>query len=219
MGNQNLKVIAHKAYEVIKNGSLVLIPDGVGYGLAGNSENSIKRIYNLKRRPTSKPLTHYMSLKYLKKLAYISNKDFNLIKKISLQFPCCFVVSYKNTSYFKKLDYFTFKQSTKNGTVAFYFDEEDTLVQKMVSLAQKDNTALIVTSANMHGTGNTYKFKDIPKKILDYVDFVIYDLKTCKYYKQASVRKNKLGATIINLGNKKILRKGIFHKEISSLLK
>jgi len=214
----NIEVIAGKAYEIIKNGGLVLLPDGVGYGLVGNSNDSIKRIYNLKKRPESKPLTHYMSLKYINDIVSVSNKDFWLIKNISSQFPCCFIVSYKKCSYFEKLDDLTLKQSTKNGTVALYFNEEDLLVQKIISLAQKDGIALIVTSANISGSGNAYKVDDVAEIILDNVDMVIFDSRPCKYYKEASIKKNKLGATIINLADKRILRKGIFHKEIVSFL-
>jgi L-threonylcarbamoyladenylate synthase len=74
-----------EAASVLKNGGLVGFPTETVYGLGANllDTAAVKRVYSIKRRPASKPLTvHVADIKTVKKMAgRIPVKAARLIKK------------------------------------------------------------------------------------------------------------------------------------------
>jgi len=213
----NVRSIAEQVFSRIFEGGLVLLPDGFGYGLIGHSEKSVQRIYVLKERASTKPLTHYMNTAHFPSVGIVSGEDYDLVCSITKRIPCCFVVPYKDTAYFRNLPDFSRRFSTKDGTVALFF-EEDTLVQQLLKLSLRENFPLIVSSANRSGEGNTYRFQDVPENICRGTDVVVYDNKPCKYFHEASEKRKALGSTIVDLSSKHILRRGILVSRIEKLL-
>ena len=215
---EDLEIIARRVFSVVNAGGLALLPDGIGYGLVGHSSESVRRIYNLKGRPLSKPLTHYMGISYIPNLASISNKDISLIGGITQKVPCCFIVPYKDSAYFGNLERFAFKQSTKSGTVALFLERDDLLVNKLLELTLPQDFALIVSSANSTGQGNTYRFEEFPKNIKEGVDICIYSQTPCKYELEAQEGNKKNGSTLVQLPNRQIVRKGVLSNLIDKML-
>ena len=69
---RNLK----KAKKFIENNNIIGLPTETVYGLAGNaySNKSVKKIFNLKKRPFYNPLiVHFYNLKKLRKDVVINN--------------------------------------------------------------------------------------------------------------------------------------------------
>ena len=65
-----------KAKKIIENNNVIGLPTETVYGLAANaySDKSIKKIYNLKKRPSKNPIIiHFKSLNDLKKDVIINN--------------------------------------------------------------------------------------------------------------------------------------------------
>lgn len=85
------EVIA-EALHVLKNGGIVLYPTDTVYGLAVNinDTNALKRLYNLKKRPTNKPISICISdLGWLDKVAVV---DRGVKDKVSQLLPGPFTI-------------------------------------------------------------------------------------------------------------------------------
>ena len=70
-----------KASKLIKSGKVIAIPSETVYGLAGNAyrNDTIKKIYSLKKRPKNNPLiVHYLDIDHVKKDCLINE---NFIKE------------------------------------------------------------------------------------------------------------------------------------------
>jgi len=78
-----MKKMINLAKNVLKTGNLVIFPTETVYGLGCDATNidAIKKIYKLKKRPTSNPLIcHFKNLQQVKNNFVISNLDNQLIK-------------------------------------------------------------------------------------------------------------------------------------------
>ena len=74
-----------RAKKILMKNNIIGLPTETVYGLAGNaySNNAVKKIYKLKKRPRINPLIiHYYNLRLLKKDAFLSEKFLKLYKKI-----------------------------------------------------------------------------------------------------------------------------------------
>ena len=72
-----------KAKKIIDSDNIIGIPTETVYGLGGNaySDNAVKKIFKLKKRPPINPLIiHYKNLKSLKKDVFINNNFIKLYK-------------------------------------------------------------------------------------------------------------------------------------------
>ena len=96
VNNKNLS----KAINYLKKNQLIGVPTETVYGLAGNaySEESVKKIYLLKKRPFKNPLIiHYLDLKQLKNDVELNSDFYKLYKKFCPG-PITFVLKKKKNS-------------------------------------------------------------------------------------------------------------------------
>jgi len=96
VNNKNLS----KAVNRLKKKQLIGVPTETVYGLAGNaySEESVRKIYLLKKRPFKNPLIiHYLDLKQLKNDVELNSDFYKLYKKFCPG-PITFVLKKKKNS-------------------------------------------------------------------------------------------------------------------------
>ena len=96
VNNKNLS----KAVNYLKKKQLIGVPTETVYGLAGNaySEESVRKIYLLKKRPSKNPLIiHYLNLKQLKNDVELNSDFYKLYKKFCPG-PITFVLKKKKNS-------------------------------------------------------------------------------------------------------------------------
>ena len=77
------KTNLYKAKKNIENNNVIGLPTETVYGLAGNaySNQSVKKIFTLKKRPAYNPLIiHYKNIKNLKRDAIIKSSFIKLYK-------------------------------------------------------------------------------------------------------------------------------------------
>ncbi|MBT5899811.1 MAG: threonylcarbamoyl-AMP synthase, partial [Candidatus Pelagibacter sp.] len=94
-----------KASKLIKSGKVIAIPSETVYGLAGNAyrNDSIKKIYSLKKRPKNNPLiVHFSSIKTMKQEVVINEQLIKLAKKFSPG-PLTYILPLKKESKISKL--------------------------------------------------------------------------------------------------------------------
>ncbi|MFL2903248.1 MAG: L-threonylcarbamoyladenylate synthase [Candidatus Pelagibacter sp.] len=93
-----------KAKKYLDKNQCIAVPTETVYGLAGNaySDTSVKKIFNLKKRPMSNPLiVHYYDINKLKEDCHISNDFTKLYNKFSPG-PITFVLKLKKNSKISK---------------------------------------------------------------------------------------------------------------------
>jgi tRNA threonylcarbamoyl adenosine modification protein (Sua5/YciO/YrdC/YwlC family) len=86
--------LIHKVVEVLDQGGLIIYPTDTFYGIGCDlfNKKSIKRIYQLKRRPLAKPFSFVCAdLKDISVYAQVSNHAYRIMKR-SLPGPYTFVL-------------------------------------------------------------------------------------------------------------------------------
>tara|TARA_B100000945_G_scaffold299334_1_gene279920 strand:- start:427 stop:1374 length:948 start_codon:yes stop_codon:yes gene_type:complete len=192
-----------KAKKILIKNNIIAVPTETVYGLAGNaySNNSIKKIYKLKKRPKINPLIiHYYNLNALKKDVYIDNTFLKLYKKFSPG-PITYVLKKRKNSKISKF------ASANLKTIAVRFPKNKIIKNLLKSL----KFPLAIPSANISSAVSPVNSRDVLDEFGKKIKFVL----------DGGTSKIGLESTVINLyGKIQILRPGAISKEeISKVLK
>ncbi|OIQ17270.1 MAG: threonylcarbamoyl-AMP synthase [Flavobacterium sp. MedPE-SWcel] len=182
MSTQEINTEVHNAFEVIKNGGIILYPTDTVWGIGCDATNAeaVKKIYELKQREESKSMIVLMN-------------DDRMMYKVFKDSPDVaweiIEVSDKPTTLI--LDN---PQNVAPNLIA----KDNTLGARLVTepfcykLMERMKKPLVSTSANISGMPTPNSFKEIDHHILDGVDYIV------------NLHHNKIAAkpsTIIKIGN------------------
>ena len=95
----------NKAKKILNKNNIIAVPTETVYGLAGNaySNKSVKKIFQLKKRPSFNPLIiHFKNLKALKNDAVI-NSNFKKLYTAFCPVPITFILKKKKNSKISKI--------------------------------------------------------------------------------------------------------------------
>lgn len=193
-----------ESYATIKKGGLSLAKADIGYGLFGHSEISIKKMYVLKGRPLSNPCIAAANIHILQDVALLKNmKLLEWIEDISSKTTLA-VINPANiqSAFILKLSAWVKNQLIVNNTIATFLNTGK-YIEPMIEFGIPDNILLVGSSGNLSSYGNNYTFNDVPKKIIDGVDY-FYDAGDSKYK-----NNEKLATTILNFDNFSVKRVGV----------
>ena len=180
-----------KAKKYLDNKECIAVPTETVYGLAGNaySNDAVKKIYKLKKRPPNNPLiVHYYSIEQLKKDCDINDNFLKLYKKFSPG-PLTYILKLKKNSKISK-----FVTNNKN-TLAVRFPKHYLFRRLLKNL----NYPLAAPSANISSGLSSVKVSDVQDEFGIKIKFIL------------DGGKSKIGveSTILNLLEKpSILRYG-----------
>ena len=183
--NPDKRLVSHAAKAILE-GNIIIYPTDTVYGLGCSisSEDSVKRIFEIKGRSPAKPLSiAFPDVESAKKYAFLEAKDEEYIKK-NINEPLTFIVRKKELV----PDYVTAGMETVGIRIP-----DNKIVKEMLLSAK---IPVITTSANISGEKAPAAFQEINKKILDKVDLAI-DSGTCRA---------KVPSKIVNLLTGKVLR-------------
>ncbi len=176
-----------KAKKYLDKNHCIAVPSETVYGLAGNaySDISIKKIFNLKKRPLNNPLiVHYYDVNKLKKDCYVNNNFIKLYKKFSPG-PITFILRLKKNSKISKF------VTNKQDSLAVRFPKH-TLFRKLL---KKLDYPLAAPSANISTRLSSVKASDVGEEFGSKIKYVL-DGGRCKI---------GLESTIVNLLNKPVI--------------
>ena len=180
-----------KAKKYLVKKHCVAVPTETVYGLAGNaySDISVKKIFNLKKRPLNNPLiVHYYDINKLKEDCYINDNFIKLYKKFSPG-PITFILKLKKKSKISKF------VTNKNKSLAVRFPKHRLFRQLLKSL----DFPLAAPSANISTKLSSVQVSDVVDEFGSKIKYIL-DGGKC----QIGVE-----STIINLTSKpSILRLG-----------
>ena len=180
-----------KAKKYLDKDYCIGVPTETVYGLAANaySNQAIKNIYRMKKRPKSNPLiVHYSNIDNLKKDCLINNNFLKLYKKFSPG-PITYVLNLKKNSKISKI------ATNRKNNLAIRFPKHKIFRKLLNSL----NYPLAAPSANISKRLSAVKALDVKEDFGNKIKYIL-DGGKCEI---------GLESTIIDLRNKpKILRLG-----------
>jgi tRNA A37 threonylcarbamoyladenosine synthetase subunit TsaC/SUA5/YrdC len=202
---------ADRAYEVLCEGGLVLLPTDVGYGLVALGDEAIDRIYRLKGRPAQKPCVTVGTAEVLADVAVLGDERLRpWIEQIVERTPIAIINAMRpESALLARFTPFARVQATHAGTIAT-FHNAGRLVTTLAERMYQDGRVIVGSSANIAFTGNNYRLADVPHEIRAAVDLVIDD-------GDARFRNpDKLATTILDLTTYEFRRIGINHAMIEA---
>lgn len=206
-----------KAFDVIKNGGLIICPTRVGYILVGNTEAALKRKFELKHRPQQKSavvLTEYRQLFEIAQVPRLHKKFIDAIEQADIL--CGFIFKRKEEK-FMTLDAFTRGITRLPDETSCFVINHGAYSQYLVKQARKDHTYVFASSANRSGTGNRGRFENIGDEIVNGVDFsVAHNAYVAQRYKPDSGEQGVMVNLIAN--RPAVIRKGLDLQKITDIL-
>lgn len=186
-----------KASKLIKLGKVIAIPTETVYGLAGNAyrNDSVKKIYSLKKRPKNNPLiVHFSSVKTMKQEVVINEQLVKLAKKFSPG-PLTYILPLKKESKISKL------VLNKSNQIACRIPNNKTFL----AVLKQSGVPIAAPSANLSNKLSTTKSSDVEKEFGKKLSCILDSKKT----------SIGLESTVLLLGaSLKILRPGAITKEM-----
>ncbi|SHJ00752.1 L-threonylcarbamoyladenylate synthase [Algibacter luteus] len=177
----------NSALEVLKAGGLILYPTDTVWAIGCDASNAeaIDRVFALKKRDKSKPLTCLVSddrmlKKYVK---HVPASALNIIE----------ITDKPTTIIYDEAQHLPLNLIAKDGTIAIRIPDDDFCYW----LTRKLNGALVSTSANISDQPTPKSFKEISPEVLKGVDYVV-NLQHDKICSKPS--------SIIKLGNNGIVK-------------
>lgn len=182
--SENWDLAFEKAKKGLLSDGVILYPTDTLYGIGGNAlkKNVVERIRKVKRREGKKPLsTAVGSLSMLLHFFEVSDEQMGYLTRY-LPGPYTFLLKPKKP------------MPVSEGLVGVRVPEHIFTTR----LIREVGFPIVSTSANMSGEPPPTRVEEIKKEILEKVDLVI----------DAGPTKYKEGSTVVDLLNKKIVRRG-----------
>jgi len=200
---ENIKSALKQAVFVIKKGGVVIFPTDTVYGLIADAQNNfaVRKVFKIKNRRLSKPLPVFIkNIKMAKRLAYIDQAQEKILKKF---WPgkLTVVLKARPVEFPKGI-------LSKNKKIGLRVPD----YRFLNLLLEKVNCSLVATSANISSKQPSTKIKKVLSQFKNqkYLPDLVLDDKNLK---------DSLPSTVIDLTNRKILRRGKLSKiEILKML-
>ena len=198
-----------KAKKYLDKNDCVAVPTETVYGLAGNaySNMSVKKIFNLKKRPKNNPLiVHYSDINKLKDDCHINDNFIKLYNKFSPG-PITFILKLKKGSKISKF------VTNKQTSLAVRFPKHP-LFRKLLKVL---NYPLAAPSANISTRLSSVKASDVVEEFGSKIKYVL-DGGRCQIGLESTIINLLSKPTILRFGGldiskiEKILKKKILIK-------
>lgn len=182
--------------QIIKNGGIVVFPTETVYGIGTNglNEEAISRLYEVKQRPTNKPISLLVSSIDMAEMVAkdITDMEYKLMEKF-FPGPLTIILKKKNIV----------PDNLTNNTDTVGIRMPDNIIAK--KLIEYANVPIATPSANISGKPSGTNIENIMEDFKDKVD----------YYIDGGQSKLGIGSTIVKIENDYplILREGSISKE------
>ena len=194
-------------FEILQNGGTVVLPSKLGYGFLAIDSKAVERLYELKERPKTKPSGVLATPRIFKTVT--ASKFTDKIDKLT--YPVGVLESpIPNHPAVVGLPWVT----KQNRRIAFFFNM-DPFFAELAEEAWEHGKLITITSANKAGTGNCMHYDDIHPDIKAGTDLIIADDQLTWFNERKSI--DPITASLIDLREGKMLRKGIFSARIKAL--
>lgn len=194
---------------IMDKDGLALVPATIGYGLLGHCRASIEKMYRIKGRVYENPCIVAATRDTFEAImAPAPAALLGWISEVAELGPVAVVYRIDaQAGPVRGLDPWVREHCVTDGTAAVFLNTGP-FVEHMVRLAQERGVLLVGSSGNISGTGNNYTYGDVPRRLLDEVDYSV-DLGPAEHRNTEA-----LATTIVNLTDFSIRRKGVLFDQI-----
>jgi tRNA A37 threonylcarbamoyladenosine synthetase subunit TsaC/SUA5/YrdC len=202
-----------EAYAVLRGSGLILIKLDIGYGLIGQSEESIRRMYELKGRSENNPCVVPGNLTVLRSLCPgVHPAVLDWIGEQAKWTPLSVIDNlYSQSPLWLSLPALVRHYSSRNGSVAVFFNAGE-FMDALVVRALRDQKLLAGSSGNLSGKGNSFRPEELAPSLIEGVDLFI-DHGVARYE-----NPQRLATTMIDLRTLQVTRRGINHSQLEARL-
>ena len=210
----NPSVDAERAFQVMKQGGIAILPNDVGYSLIAAHGPALRRIFDTKRRAPTKLNAMLGNDDLHLELHRVSDRGRAIVQAITQDYdlplgliaPCD-----ADHPLLRKLDPDTYERSTKDNTLLMLLNSGP-FHAAITQMSLREQTLLFGSSANLSLHGTKFSVEDIEPEILAIADVTInYGL--MKYHPwQAS-------STLLDCETLQVVRFGSCYENIQDILK
>ena len=204
---------SERVIDVIEGGGLAVVPLDVSYAFLAGDAKSLGRIFELKLRPLSRPCPILASWEHFENVSAGSDEEIARVKKVvDAGLPVGVVTAPRwESDVGASIPEECKDLLLRDGNLALFINMGG-MSEALIRVADARGVRLFGSSANISGKGNSFSIKDVPDSMLEAVQ-IVCDTGTCKY-----VNAERCASSIIDMKEGVLLRQGILHKEIESLL-
>ena len=210
----NISVDSRRAFDVLKNGGIGILPMDVGYSLIGGSKKSLNRIFETKKRDKSKLNAMLGNFDLHNELHIVSAKAKEILNAICVDYnlPLGLIAPCRiDHPLLKSVNGETIKRSTLNNTLLMLMNAGE-FHKEITSLSLSEGHLLFGSSANLSLTGTRFRVEDMQSEIKAIADVIIdYGLMKYHFYGQSS--------TLLDIETMEVYRYGVCYENIVDILK
>lgn len=204
---------AEKAFSVMKQGGIAIVPNDVGYAAMGHTFEALQLIFETKGRSQSKLNAMIGHSKLHRRIHRCSTRGREIVCAITEDFDLPLgVIAPADFSdpFLAGLDSRVVQASTREGTLLMLLNA-GRFHFALSELSDSQNTAIFGSSANLTLKGTHFSVADIEPEIRAIADIVV-DYGVMKYEPYGC------SSTLLDVENLTIYRKGIAYEAIAWIL-
>jgi tRNA A37 threonylcarbamoyladenosine synthetase subunit TsaC/SUA5/YrdC len=205
---------ARRAFDILRRGGTAIVPHTIGYAALGGSGPALRRIFDVKRRHTSKRNAMVANLAIQNDVQQCSSRGRDIVSAIveDYDLPLGCVAPYRpDHPMLTELEPETLDASTQDGTLAILLNA-GRFHAELTKLSEKAMFPLFGSSANLSLSGTKFKVEDIETEIIAIADIVIdHGMQPFHPYRASS--------TLLNVETLEVTRFGSCYADIAYILK
>jgi tRNA A37 threonylcarbamoyladenosine synthetase subunit TsaC/SUA5/YrdC len=195
---------ARRAFQVMTSGGVAVLPLSVSYAIFAHSASGVERIYQLKKRPQTKPNGVIGNWDIFCEVMQTSERDRDLVRCITIDhdLPLSVIAPFNTQhDWLRTVEYGALRRSTKGNTMDLLMNAGP-LHNELARMSLESARPLMGSSANLSLTGSKFRLEDVQDSLKEGCDLVL-GYGTSRY-----VNAYDIGSTIIELPSWRVLRWG-----------
>ena len=204
---------ADAVLDVLQGGGLAVVPFDVSYAFLGATRDALERIYALKLRPGSKPCPMLASWDHFVDVSAAGAKQVAAMKRIDAAGLPVGMITAPNadSAVVRSIPSDCTDMLVKDGRLALFINMGG-LSDLLIEVADAAGVRLFGSSANLSGTGNSFRLDEVPESMLANVD-ITCEAETCRY-----ANPERMASSIIDVEGVSFVRRGILADEIERVM-
>lgn len=213
MSRPDIRGDAERAFAVLRDGGVAILPMSVGYSAIGGSAAALRRIFETKRRADAKLNAMLGDMEMHRELHVLDPKGRDVVRAIVEDYDLplgAIAPARMDHPFFAEMAPAALERSSQDGTVLMLLNAGP-FHAEICRLSRAARQPLFGSSANLSLSGTKFRVEDIEPEILAIADIVIdHGLRTYHLYRGSS--------TLLNLVTFEVVRYGACFELIADVL-
>ncbi|MCC7272902.1 MAG: Sua5/YciO/YrdC/YwlC family protein [Alphaproteobacteria bacterium] len=205
---------AARAFTVLEQGGIAIMPNSIGYSIVGGSGASLRRIFETKKRAASKRNAMVGNHAIHAELHDCGTRGREIVTAITGDYDLplgCLAPCRMDHPMLRPLDAETLEASTRDATLVILLNA-GRFHEAITRMSHRARFPLLGSSANLTLGGTKFRVEDIEPEILAIADVVI-DHGLQRYHPYGA------SSTLLNVETLEVVRFGACYEDIAYILK